>query len=62
MKKIFSETIICKIFETNPSFFYEIVHYGKIFIFYFSRAFASINKTFILAGRRATRLSSFYQV
>ena len=51
-------TITHKMFEIN---FCEIAHNGKSLISVFQEFSASINKTFILAGRLGTRLS-FYEV
>ena len=53
MKRLYNKesTIIHKIFETNPNY------YGKSLISVFQKFFASINKTFILAGGLDTRLS-----
>ena len=48
-----SSTTIHKIFDTNSSFH---VKYGKSFISVFQEFFASINKTFILAGGLGTGL------
>ena len=42
-------------------FWCEIAHYGQSLTSVFQGFFASINKTFILAGRMDTRLS-FYEV
>ena len=39
----------------------RIAHYGRSLISAFQEFFASVNKTFILAGRLDTRLS-FYEV
>ena len=51
-------TITHKVFETNSG---GIAHYGKSLFSVLQEFFASINKTFILAGGLRTRLS-FYQV
>ena len=39
----------------------EIAHYGKTLVSVFQEFFASVNKTFILAGRLSTWLS-FYEI
>ena len=53
-------TIAHKIFETSSSF-HKIADNGKSLISVFQEFTATINKTFILAGRLGTRLS-FYEV
>ena len=55
-KKLFAETTIHKIFETNSSFPVKQRTTGKVQQF-FSSFFAIIDKIFILGGRRSTRFS-----
>ena len=59
-KKLFPETRIHKIFETNSSFIRNS-EIRESFIFYFSAVFASIIRKLILGGGLGTRLQ-FYEV
>ena len=54
-KKLFPETMIHKIFETNSNFSCEIAHYGKSSISVFQEIFAKTEKKLILGGGLSTR-------
>ena len=55
-KKLFPETIIHKIFETNSSFHVKHWNMRKLEFLFFSIFFASINTIFILTGRQGASL------